>query len=63
MIVNGEEKTKLPLLTNIRKKFYEKAINPVPISMKKSLKMFLGHNYKQGFEIGLFSDYDRLQTT
>ena len=50
-IVDGVEKTKLPLLINMRKKLYEKAIDPVPISMQKSLKVFLGDNYKQGFNL------------
>ena len=50
-IVDGVEKTKLPLQIKMRKKFYEKAIKPVPISMQKSLKMLVGDNYQQGFKM------------
>ena len=53
-IVNGEEITHLPLLTNMRKKFYEKAIDPVPAIMQKNLQKVLGVHYKQGFKNGLF---------
>ena len=53
-IVNGEEITHLPLLTNMRKKFYEKAIDPVPAIMQKNFKKVFGVHYKQGFKNGLF---------
>ena len=60
-IVNGEEITHLPLLTNMRKKFYEKAIDPIPVMMQKNLKKVFGVHYKQGFKMAYFSDYNRLR--
>ena len=53
-IVNGEEITKLPLLANMEKKFYEKAIDPVPAIMQENFKKVFGVHYKQGFKNGVF---------